>query len=620
MLKKYAKYFILSTILASSYTHAQSGWFNVTGKQHLDFQMTAEGMKTLILSALNTTKDTNTGKYVFIIPAQNKTFKEKLTNPQLAPIVDVMNEVAALDLSQPFNFSLVTTKAKAMAAVSGQNVTLEIISAAKDSFILNMSSIITDIGVNVPNLSICELKNCKKSGLKVDIGGISIQQVAKTKLKVSAKLQVTITNGVAIAQIIDLKTNLGKENGPKINVNFKSFNVPEISIIINDQETMLDTSKIHDVVLDYKEDIAHQIIQKTADLMKGDVEKIINGFLKGKSFNTKVISTYQKKIPQYKLPSIPLQVMERDNTYVAPSYINALPPQVEAAPEISIQNQIITELDKMIQSYAFGLYINRITSNNNKVNVGLSPMLSINGQSMIVTNYIGYGKYLRELGDLNYYTAPAKYHVGVGVSESLINSILMTPEYSIEMINSLLTSMTNFRGVEIEYPGIKLHILNSQIYVVVNTHINVNEVEVQGVWNNFKKWVAEKAEMFMPTHGHIRFPVEIAMSPSLILKEGKKHLRLTPTSPVTGDNLNNTFGYRSNIDLTLTALKTEIVNKIKEATKKSLSKNIDIPLDELTQRSEIKLNPEAIGVENSGHIVFYTSIKEIDFKKILEKK
>jgi hypothetical protein len=596
---------------------ADIDWVSATGKQHLNFQISNDAVKTLVLSALNTVKDSS-GKMVFTIPAQQSNLKEQLKDEKFQPLIDIVQELAALDLGQPFLFAVTSNAGTAKSLVKSEDVKIELLAADKNAFILSLATTISGIDVSIPKLSVCDGNACTKKSLRADINGISIKQVNGTFLKVSAKLKISIINGIASASLYDLVTNLGKKSGPQIYVNFASLKVPPVSIIINDQATTMDTSSLRDMILEYKTDIAHKIIEQAANIMKNDVQKILNGFLKGKNFSTNVAGNYQKPYEPIEIPK-PVYVAERDNTYVyRPPMPNLKPKPI--VPEPSVQEKIISELMRMVDSADFGLSVSKIAAANNRLDLAFNPNLAINGQSMIVPIYIGNGAYDRELAPLIYSSAPLDYNVAVGISESLINAIVSTPEDSLDMMNYILSRTGDFRGIQVNYPGVKFHILNKKIYIVANLHITLDNVPTKGALETFKKWLAGISEMFHETHGHLKFPLEIALTPSVVSQNGEKFLKLIPTSPVTGANLNNTFGYYSNINKATGALKDKVVDEIKTAVGKSFSKEILIPLKEMTNLSEVNVDPQALGVEPSGHLVIYGKIKSINLNKILGKK
>ncbi|MFZ4712694.1 MAG: hypothetical protein ACOYL6_03190 [Bacteriovoracaceae bacterium] len=608
---------LLCSILFMGSANAQIDWVSATGKQHLNVQISNEAVKTIVLSALNTAKE-KSGKMIVSVPAQGKTIKEQIKNEKFQPVIDIIQELTALDLGQPFNFTIASTMGAAKAFVDSKNVKLNMLEANKNSFILSLSTSLTGIELAVPKLSICEGKACTKKNLRVDIGGITIKQIPGTSLNVAAKIKISIKEGIATAQVYDLITNLGKKSEPHIDVNFASLKIPPVSISINDQETTMDTSKIRELVLEYKTDIANQIILQAANIMKNDVEGIINGFLKGKNFSTKVGGTYQRKYEPFDLTYKPTPI---DNTYAHHHYpISKNPTPVVPAPSPSTQQQLVSELEAMVNSADFGFQVSKIAALNNRLDLSFNPFFAINGSDIVIPFDIGYGPYLRELSPLIYSSAPKDYSVAIGISEAFINAIVSTPEESLDMINAVLSLNPSFKGITIDYPGVKLHILNGRVYAVVNLHVNLDKVTTESAWEGFQKWLAGISEVFHETHGHMRFPLEIALTPAIISQNGEKFLQLKPTSPITGTSLNNTFGYYSNLGKATGAVKDKIINTIRAVLSKPLSKDIMIPLKSLTSQAELKVDPKSIGVEPSGHLVIYGDIQSLDLKKIMEKK
>lgn len=612
---------LLALGLISTSTFSQVVWKDQVKKEHLALQVKGASLQKFILGALDTYKDSETQKLVFDIPAKKFDSTEKLDDAKFATAVDAIYELSGLDLSQPFNYNISSSTGTAKAFLINEDFKIVLTQASSNSFIIDLKGSIKDIEVAIGKISICEGKTCKKDSLRADIKGASIKQVPNTKLLLSGKIKVTINNQVASLEVQDFKTNLGKSGGPQINVNFKEIITPAVSIIINGQATTMDTSKIKEIVLSYKKDIAKKIVNTVAKVMKDKVASVANEYLKSKSISTQFNYNYTqpKSIPQtntnndddnyYEIPR-GYEPMPRDNTYVAPV--------VMPAPKVDLGKLMLNKFLSMIDSLGAGINLSKVQITNNNLFVSMAPALILNGEKQIINNTIGHGNYARSLGNISFKGAPAKFDIAVGISEAYINSVLDLAHKQ-KIFNALTTVTNDMSGIRVAKDGIKIHVANynnvPRLFVVANLVIFLNEIKTE----SWKDWFLVKAaylfDQLNSTDGTYLFPMEFEVQPQLLTVNGKKSVYLKVLSPVDlGDHLKNNFGYYSNLKNTYGKIRSELVNKIKEMTDDKLKGPILFPLDQYMTTSDVTINPLKIDVENSGHIVLYSEIKKFNLK------
>lgn len=612
---------ILALGLMTSSTFAQVVWKDQTKKEHLAFQIKAGTLQKFIISSLNTYKDSETGKLTFDIPAKKFNGSEKLTEEKFQTAVDTIYELTGLDLSQSFDYNINSTKGTAKAFVVNEDFKINLSQASANTFIIDLSGAIKDIDLYVGQISICEGKVCKKDSLKADIKGASIKQVANTKLIVKGKLKVTINNQVASLEVTDFSTNLGKSGGPQINVNFKDIIVPPVSISINGQVTSMDTSKIKEMVLSYKKDIAKKIVNTVAKIMKDKVASAANDYLKSKSISTQFNYNYTKPmkidLPEYEEENedryeldYRIKPMERDNTYVAPPVM----PQ----PKVDLSKLLMNKFLSMIDSIGFGINLSKTQITNNNLFVSIAPTLTLNGEKQTIGNSIGHGNYARQLGNISFKGAPEKFDMALGISEAYINSIL-TLAHKQKIFNGLKSVIDDMTGIRVASEGIKIHVANysgtPRLFLVVNMVVFLNEIKTE----SWKDWFLVKAaylfDQLNSTDGTYIFPMEFEIQPQIVTENNKKFIKLKVLSPVDiGDHLKNNFGYYSNLKNTYGKIRTELASKIKEMTSSYTGSDLKFPLDQYMTTSDVTIKPLKVDVENSGHIVIYSDIKDFKLK------
>src|SRR5690606_26620448 len=98
----------------------------------------------------------------------------------------------------------------------------------------------------------------------------------KRPVDLSVVLRLKTDGQVARVSVVSVKSNLENKNAPQLDINFRSIDIPKISIVIDGQETQLDTSRLKNEILKRKTFLAQKLMGFVGDFVAGDVAEMLN--------------------------------------------------------------------------------------------------------------------------------------------------------------------------------------------------------------------------------------------------------------------------------------------------------------------------------------------------------
>jgi hypothetical protein len=611
-------------------------------QDHFNLQINEKGLLRIFQLAIKYNTAGKSQKSV-TIPADLYEFTIKKKDLLSNPIVPILNEISDINLNKDLNFYFSSSSIQIEGNVDQKSLRSQILNSGPQSFDVILSLNLSEIKISAKSMSLCEdkvKKNCGK-GLKTVVRDIKINTF-KRPVSISAHARVTLKDGLARLKIVDVSTNLEGKNSPSLNINFGSLEVPQISIVIDGQETVLDTSKLREEVLARKNYLSKKLLGFAAEFIASDVVEMINMYLINKSFSTS-FEVYRRYNPNatfdeflahaqsadfseapYIRPALNLNTADvtgvyqqdhhsrafpRDNTYVKP------PVMVHAIkkPEVDYVKILSDQISEIIKQAKVDISIKRVSTPGDK-DLQLSAMLGfvLNNQKVNVINTISNSAVkLPLLVPEN--LAAVKPDLRLTISEPVING-------SLNLINST-GLFSEFLDKATEIPGfslksVKLHFTKSNsLSLIINANLDLRKLRASFL-NNPQKWIKNKLAAWLERNNNnsvIYFPIEIEVQPAIKNSNGIAKLDLFVNSPFKEGALRNTFNYPSNVDKMTNTVREGVLEELKGSLAEMTDKNYTLDIDKYLNQSGVLFVPRHISFTQSAYLNLYLDIVDIKF-------
>lgn len=559
----------------------------------------------LVVQYNTSSKDSKT----IIIPKNIYKFTVPKSKFSSNPIIPIVNEISDLNLNKDLNFYLNTADIKVNGDVDMSSLKSEILNSHDHGFDVKLGISFSKISVNAPSLSLCEdkqkgTKNCG-SGLKLKLNTLNIATTNRP-VSLSIKIRVKTDGKVARVSVQNVSSNIESGDSPSLSINFKSIDVPRIAIVIDGQETELDTSRLKDEILKKKNFLAKKLLSFVGDFIANDLAEMINVYLVNKSIATSY-QIYKKEKP-VKFDEFIYQqryASPQDNTYV---YIpRPLPPKFNGDQDPSIE--FMNELSKIIESAQLGISLNKMSTPGNK-DLELHGLISfmLNGSHISVRNTLGNSNRPLPKLDLSPYR---KNDINLAISEPLINGVLDVAN-STKLFQEIFESMSPVQGFSIR--SVKFHFSsNKTMTAVVNAQIDLNRLASDGITSWFKNQIAAWLER-NNNNGKIYFPIEVSVIPVIKnLSNGGAGLDLKVLSPFGSSSLPNNYNYPTNIPNMTSTVKKGVMAELRSSIEPHMNKTYSVDLTKFLNKSGVVFFPKMLSINQGAYLLLGLDIKDIKF-------
>jgi hypothetical protein len=583
--------------------------FGVThAQEQMALRLNEQGIMKILRMAVQY-NTSNKESRTIVIPKNIYKFTLPKSKFSSNPIIPIVNEISDLNLNKDLDFYLNTADIKVNGDADIKSLKSEILNSNDNGFDVMLSLSFSKISVNASSLSLCEdkkkgTKSCG-SGLKLKLNSLSVVTINKP-VSISIKLKVKTDGKVARVSVLSVNTNLDLNEGPGLSINFNSIDVPRIAIVIDGQETELDTTKLKDEILKRKSFLAKKLLSFVADFMANDLTEMINLYLINKS----VATSYQiyKKEKPVKFDEFLYQrsyVAVPDNTYV---YIpKPLPPKFDANQDPSIS--FMNELSKIIQSAQLGISLQKMTTPGNK-DLELHGLMSfmLNGSHIHVSNTLGNSNRALPRLDLSNYR---NNDINLAISEPLINGVLDVAN-STHLFQKIFESMSPVQGFSIK--SVKFHFSSNKAMVaVINAQIDLNKLASDGVTSWLKHLIAAWLER-NNNNGIIYFPIEVSVIPVVkTLSNGGAGLDLKVLSPFGSSSLPNNYNYPTNIPNMTSTVKKGVMDELRSSIEPHMNKTYSVDLTKFLNQAGVVFFPKMISINQGAYLLMGLDITDIKF-------
>jgi hypothetical protein len=514
------------------------------------------------------------------------------------PIVSVVNEISDLNLNADLDFYLNTSEIKISGEVDAKSLKTTIFNSHDNGFDVRVSIALPEIVASASKLALCEdkaknVKSCGR-GLQANINGLRI----KTKgapLEIFATLRLRTDGNVARMKVLSVSSNLEETRGPRLDVNFQTVTIPRVAIIINGQETELDTSRIKDEILKRRSFLAAKLIGFAADFITSDLAEMMNVYLMNKQITTSW-DIYKKSMPVF------------DEFLYSKIHNHSYDRPVINAPKDPI-SLMISQIAEVIQNAEVGLSLRKISTPLDKdIELAGKIKFILNNRQINVGNTISNSSKILPKLDL---TSRRHNDINMAISEPLINGALDLVN-STGLFQEVFRETANVRGVSIR--DVKVHFKNSgSIAAVVNTSIDLKKLHSGSIAQWLKNWIAAWLER-NNNDAIIYFPIEIDILPQFKNQsDGSMGMKIFVKSPFTADRLINTFNYPSNLNAMKEIVRKGVMDELQTHLIKFTNQYYTVDITKFMGQAGVDFRPRSIAVSQNAYLLLDLDILDIKF-------
>lgn len=585
----------------------------VLAQEQVTLRLNEGGLMNIMQLALKYNTGT-AGSRTVVIPQSLYKFTIKQKDLAANPIIQVVNDISNLNLTKDVNFYLHTSDIKVTGVVDSKSLSTTISNSRADGFDVKLSINLSKVTVNGSSMSLCEDKQPKYkkcgSGLKATVSSLKITTLNRPVI-LTANLRVSVKKNKASVKVLSVASNLEGKNPPTVDIAFGDLTIPRIAIVINGQETELDTSKLKGEILERKAFLGKKLLAFAGDFIAEDLAEMLNVYLKDTQFST-TVQVYRRDEPTSYFDELDYeenyQRVAIDNTYVRKPIVmgnigsNKLP---QRGPGDVLEEQIAD----IIRSAQVSLSLKSLTTPGNK-DIQLAGVVSmmLNGSTITVQNRLSNKP--ATLPALN--LAPFRGHdINMVISEPVVNGALNLINKT-GLFQELFENLAAVKGFSVD--GIQIHFAKDRtLKAVVMAEIDLNKVASDG----FGGWLRKQWAAYRERNNNgakIYFPLEVTIIPSVVSrKDGGVGLQLYVKSPFTNNTLNNSFGYPSNIAAMKSEVKSGVIAEIKKGLGDHTNKTYNFDITKFLNQSGVVFKPKGISFEQGAYMLINLDIADIKF-------
>jgi hypothetical protein len=573
-------------------------------QDHFGASIGNNGIQQIIQSLLkNTTVQNKTIKIPKDLHEITIKQKDLISNP----IISALNQVSNINLSKDLKIYLKTSDILIHAIPDPKSFHLKLENVTSDGFDVRLGLNLSKIHLLSSSLELCETRANNKSlkcgqGLRVSISDASVKTL-KRPVVLNISIKVQLRDGLAAAKVLNVQSNLGSKISPKLDIDFKKLQVPRIAIIIDGQETELDTSTLEQKLLEKKEYLAVKLLRFASDFIASDLAAGLNKYLKDKNLST-TISIFKKETR----PS-DLEFMFAPSAYQIRNEV-LIPNENGQIPAEDILRNILDNLSEVIRQARLDLNVKTLNSTDDQG-------VMIKGMFDFILNQTRF-KVGDQLGNSSRRMPPlhlnrnSKDHFAFAISEPVLNGALDLAN-STGLFKEILDQVIKEQSISLR--DLKLHFFTPQSFKLVsNVAIDLKKLR-QSFWRNPIAWAETEIGIWLERNNNnsvIYFPLEFEIIPVVFYtNEGEAKLSLKVLSAFDGDTLLNTYNYPSNVGNMYKVVRKAVIKKLKAQMDQFENKEFEVDISKFTQKSGIKFRAKNIEFIDQAYIKLSGDILDV---------
>lgn len=593
-------------------------------QEQLAVRLNDKGLMKIMQMALKYNTGT-TGSKTVIVPKNIYKFTIKQKDLSSNKVVSIFNEISDLDLTKDLDFFVQNADIKITGEVDQKSLVTTISNSTATGFDMTLSVNISKVTLSSPNVSLCEdrIKAKCGSGLKTTAFGLKITTLTRPVI-LTTTLKVTVKQGLASVKILSVSSNLESKSPPTLDLNFTSLEIPKISIIINDVETELDTSRLREQILERKTFLGKKLMAFAGDFIASDLAEMINVYLQRSAVSTN-ISLYNRDVPvtysdlDYK-PEY--YVTPVDNTYVRPTVIITPIKKAEivVAPAVDVMKVLMDQFTEVVRQAKIDLSLKSIKTPANK-DIQLAGILNfvLNHTTYKVKNTLGNSSRTLPALDLS---AQRAHDINLAISEPVINGALDLVN-STGLFNELLQEAAP--SPELSINSVRLHFTNANsLNFIANVQVDLKKIRTN-FWSDPGAWIETGIGQWLErnnNNGVIYFPLELEIVPVVVknTSTGEATLSIKLKSVFNNGALLNTYGYPSNVSDMYKVVRKAVLSKLHDSLDEYAYKSFKIDLKKFLNQSGVEFMPKSISFNKAAYMFVNLDIKDIKFDSLNPNK
>lgn len=516
------------------------------------------------------------------------------------PIVSIVNQVSNLNVTRDLDFYLLTSDIRIAGVLNPASVRTAIVNSHAEGFDIKLSLSFTALNITAPNISLCENKqrNTKRCGNGLQANVTNLRIATRTRpVILDALLRLKTDGGVARVKVVSVTSNLENRRSPTIDINFSSVQIPQITLIVDEVETVLDTSKLKSEILAQKTFLGKKLLSFVGDFIASDFANMLNVYLAHKQ----VVTSWQ--------------VFKRDQDITFDEFVTQHP-ETHASyqrPDVPVSNKTLTallgQIADVVSNAQMNIALSKISTPENKdIELAGNVTFMLNNRQMTVKSTLGNTE--RTLPPLDL-SSQRSNDINLAISEPLINGALDLAS-STGLFQDVFDKLGGVQGFEVR--SVKAHFTGQKtIVAVVNASIDLKKLHA----SNISEWFKNMIAAFMERNNNravIYFPIEMEIIPTFkpisLVGPG---LFLKVESPFENGELINNFNYPSNVDRMTDFVRKGVMEKLKENLKKFADKEYKVDISRFLNQSGVTFNPKLISVNQSAYLLLNLEIADIKF-------
>ncbi len=591
--------------------------FQTWAQDQLMLRLNHSGILQIMKMSLQYNQAGN-GQTGFKIPAGLYGFKVLRADLEKNPIVNILNQVSDVNLTKDLPFFISNSEISVIGSIDESSLRTKVSNYSSTGFDLKVSVVVDRVSLSTPDLSLCEDKDGTScgNGLKASFKGVSVALSAGQKIKLSADFKVNMAADKAHMSLVQVVSNI--DTGTKLDIDVEQVVIPPISIVINGQESQLDTSGLRSEILARRDFLAQKLLSFASEFIAEDLAEMVNKALENKCLPTRLrlfeMGQEDKPATDGGFTKLPVAVSKRD-------------------PQLSIyrgddKNQptlmeiLQQDLARIIKSASFDIQMKSArTPLDQDIELRLDGALRMNRRSWFLRPTVGNSSRKLPVLDIDSLVNRAD-HLAVAISEPMINGSLNLLS-STGVFQELIRKQPNLAGVKIT--SVKAHFKSGsrpdldRYYLVANIRVNLREIAADGAWAKIKRMIAVWLER--GSSSVLYFPIQLEATPRLEKQsDGKLQLMLKVNSPFASTTaLRNDFNYPNSVPFATGIVRDTVLKLLGVGLGAYVNKEFRFPLDSYLSRKGVRIEPKSLRLIDSAYMMLSADITQLDLVELNTK-
>jgi hypothetical protein len=554
------------------------------------------GVVEVMRMALQHNQQSVRGAIGFQIPAGVYPLKVRRADLPSNPLIQTLSEIVDVDFRRDYDFFMRNARINVAGRVDIPSVRTTVSNQSATGFDLRVVFSVPELTVRTAEVALCETRRgsgCGE-GLQGRFRNPSIALRRGSVVRVTADFRATLNDDTARLRLVRTRSNLGTRQGPSINLELGTIELPPVTMIINGQELPMDMAPLRAQVQNYRTFLAHKMLGFAADFIAEDLAAVVNKALRNQCLPTR------------------LTVLEIDPAAAARTPLVA---GAERHPDFMAQFQ--RDLARLVKSMRFDLGLKTLRTPESKhLEIRGDGSLRLNGTTWQVGSTLSNGA--RPLPVLSLVGAAASDELAVAVGEPVINAGLALLNQQ-GVFQQVINEHVDVGGVHVE--GARAYFKSvgpgqDRIQVVANLRLNLREIRANGILS----WIRREIAVWLERNNNdanLVFPLQFEVIPRVVTVDATSKLFLRVDGPFTDPTtFRNDYQQPNNVGEATKVVRQALVDELKAGLGSYVDREFELPLDEYLSVPGVKVAAKDIKIIDSAYLVVTGDLAGLDFARL----